>query len=83
MVDPVVYFLGFNYGFNLPTSESIGRYNPGDSYGLNLGMAIALNLSSSLSFSYDQKYTSRSRLNGEDIPGSYLTKESRQALSLL
>ncbi len=72
VIDPVVYFGGINYSFNLATTESIGRYDPGDSYGFNLGMAIALNLSNSISFSYDQQFALHSELDGESISGSYL-----------
>ena len=73
VVDPVVYFGGINYGWSLATNESAGRLNPGDSIGLSLGTAIALNLTSSLSFSYDQQFVERSELDGEPIPGTYLT----------
>lgn len=73
VIDPVVYFGSVNYSANLATSEEIGRFDPGNSIGFSLGMAIALNLNSSLSFSYDQQFTRRSRLNGEEVPGSYLT----------
>ncbi|MDZ7670106.1 MAG: hypothetical protein U5Q16_12035 [Gammaproteobacteria bacterium] len=73
VIDPVVYFGAVNYSANLATSEDIGRFNPGNSIGFSLGMAIALNLNSSLSFSYDQQFTQRSRLDGQEVPGSYLT----------
>lgn len=73
VIDPVVYFGAINYSANLATSEDIGRFDPGNSIGFSLGMAIALNLNSSLSFSYDQQFTQRSRLDGQEVPGSYLT----------
>ncbi|MDF0751011.1 transporter [Marinobacter sp. 71-i] len=73
VVDPLVYFGGANYSWNLSTREDAGRFEPGNSIGFSLGTAIALNLTSSLSFAYDQQFTERSRLDGEAVPGSYLT----------
>lgn len=73
VVDPVVYFGSVNHSWNLSTKESIGKYDPGDSYGFSLGMAIALNLSNSLSFGYDQQSVRHSSVDGVKVPGSYLT----------
>lgn len=73
VVDPVVYFGSVNYSINYARDEEIGRYDPGDSIGLSLGMAVALNLNSSLSFAYEQQFTRRARLDGAGVPGSYLT----------
>ncbi|MCM0612965.1 hypothetical protein KFJ24_10830 [Marinobacter sediminum] len=58
---------------NLATDEAFGRFDPGDSIGFSLGMAIALNLNSSLSFAYDHQFTRRSSVNSRPVPGSYLT----------
>lgn len=71
--DPVVYFGGVDYTWNQKSTQSIGQFDPGDSWGFNLGMALALNLNNSLSFAYDQRFTQKSRLNGSKIPGSYST----------
>ena len=71
VIDPVVYFAGLGYTPNSSTTEEIGKFEPGDSWGFNLGMAIALNLNNSLSFAYDQQFTQKSSLNGAPIPGSY------------
>ena len=73
VVDPLVYFASLNYSKNRSSSELIGRFDPGDSLGFSLGMAIALNLNSSLSFSYDQQSTRRTHIDGVAVPGSYLT----------
>lgn len=73
VVDPVVYFAGLNYTYNDKTTQEIGTLNPGDNWGFNLGMAVALNLNNSLSFAYDQQFTKRSELDGQAIPGSYAT----------
>lgn len=71
VIDPVVYFAGLGYTHNNRTAEEIGNFDPGDSWGVNLGMAIALNLNNSLSFAYDQQFTKKSRLDGESIPSSH------------
>jgi hypothetical protein len=71
--DPVVYFGGIDYTLNQKSTQSIGRFDPGDSWGFNLGMALALNLNNSVSFAYDQHFTQKSRLDGVKIPGSYST----------
>lgn len=73
VVDPVVYFGSVSYSRNLPDHETIGYYDPGDSAGFSLGMAVALNLNSSISFAYDQQRTRRAHVNGAGVPGSYLT----------
>jgi hypothetical protein len=73
VVDPVVYFASLNYSRNYSRTELIGHFDPGDSVGFSLGMAIALNLNNSLSFSYDQQSTRRSYVERSVVPGSYLT----------
>jgi hypothetical protein len=73
VVDPVVYFAGLDYTYNGSTTQSIGNLDPGDSWGFNFGMALALNLNNSLSFAYDQQFTGKSELDGKPIPGSYAT----------
>jgi hypothetical protein len=73
VVDPIVYFGSLSYSRNFARDETVGRFDPGDSAGISLGMAIALNLNSSLSFSYDQHFVQRARVDGLGVPGSYLT----------
>ena len=82
VVDPLVFFAGLSYTYNASTKKKFEtqdgdpvrlRFEPGNSWGFNLGMAIALNINSSLSFTYDQQFTKKSRLGGESIPGSYAT----------
>jgi len=73
VVDPVVYFGSLTYARNYKRTELIGQFDPGDSIGISLGMAIALNLNNSLSLSYDQQSTRRSRIDGENVPGTYFT----------
>ena len=82
VVDPVVYFWGLSYTYNDSTEQNFEtrtgdpvrrRFSAGDTWGFNIGMAIALNFNSSLSFAYDQQFTAKSKLDGEAIPGSYAT----------
>ena len=73
VVDPVVYFGGLNYTHNFGTYEEIGHFEPGDSWGFNMGMAIALNLNNSLSLAYDHQFSRRSKLDGIGIPDSYFS----------
>jgi long-subunit fatty acid transport protein len=73
VVDPVVYFGGLNYTKNYGTREEFGYFEAGDSWGFNIGMAIALNLNNSLSLAYDQQFSSRSELDDTGIPDSYFT----------
>ncbi len=70
VVDPVVFFGGINYQHNFETEKEIGSFDPGDSFGFNVGMAIALNLNTSLNLSYDQISHGHSRLDGVELPGS-------------
>jgi hypothetical protein len=71
VIDPVVYFGGLSYTHNHSTQQEVGRFDPGDSWGFNIGMALALNLNNSLSFAYDQQFTKKSTLDDKVIPGSY------------
>ena len=73
VVDPVVYFGSVSYSRNFAVDAPFGRYDPGDTAGFSLGMALALNLNSSLSFAYDQQRTKRGHVDRIGIPGSYLT----------
>lgn len=73
VVDPVVYFGSVSYGYNQARTEAFGRYDPGDTVGFSLGMAVALNLNGSISFSYDQQSTRHAKIDGTTVPGSYLT----------
>ena len=73
VVDPVVLFGSLSYTYNVKSTKSVGVIKPGDSYGAQLGMAIALNLYTSISFSYDQRFTEHTSIDGTDVPGTYLT----------
>jgi hypothetical protein len=70
VLDPAVFFGGLSYSHNFATDSRFGRYRAGPSYGFNVGLALALNLSSSLSFSYDHRFTAHGTIDGDPIPGS-------------
>lgn len=72
VVDPVVFFGGLSYTYNHPTEAAFGRFDPGDSIGAQAGLAIALNLDTSVSFAFDQQFSVASEVDGTDVPGSSL-----------
>lgn len=74
--DPVVFYGALSHTANLPADKPVGRLDPGDSYGFQLGIALSLNMGTSLSIGWEQRYTRRTELNGEGIPGSYLNSGS-------
>ena len=37
VIDPIVYFGGATYTYNLSTQEDIGKFEPGQSFGFDLG----------------------------------------------
>jgi hypothetical protein len=78
--DPAVVYGNINYAFDLSTDadESIntgsgmvrlGRVDPGDSVGLSLGMALALNEQTSLHFGYSHDYelATRTEIDGHTL----------------
>lgn len=74
--DPVVFYGALSYTANLPVNEPIGRVDPGDSYGFQAGVALSLNVDTSLSIGWEQRYTRRTRVDSQDIAGSYLNSGS-------
>jgi len=70
--DPVVFFGGLSYTANLPVNKSVGRVDPGDSYGFQAGIALSLNMDTSLSIGWEQRYTQKTKVNDQPIAGSYL-----------
>ena len=71
--DPVVIFGGLTFDYTDGREKQIGHVKPGFSSGLNLGMALALNFDTSLSFNFQFRYTDQSKINGQKIRGSDLT----------
>lgn len=78
--DPVVFFGGVNYVWNIkrdvnaPISykdttgtlytTQIGEVDPGDSVGINFGMGLGLNERSSFSLSYEHTWIERTKFDG-------------------
>lgn len=82
--DPAVLFGTFTYLHNFSRDnisrqvlngerEFLGKVAPGDVFGFNFGIGIALNDRSSFSFGYDHASVGRTRVNGVDVPGSLRT----------
>lgn len=79
--DPVVFFGNFSYLHSFGRSDlsltllngeqqSVGRVQPGDIWGFNIGMGLALNEKSSFSIGYDQSIVLPTHQNGQTVPGS-------------
>ena len=74
--DPAVFFGGLNYQFNLSRSGvtanttqgqiAVGDVDPGDVFGFNFGMGLALNEKSSFSLGYDGASVGKTKINGVD-----------------
>ncbi|MBW2569020.1 MAG: transporter [Deltaproteobacteria bacterium] len=74
--DPAILSLNISYFYNAPRNVGIegdinyGKIDPGDSIECGLGMLFALNEKLSLQFSYDQKFTGKSKQNGKKLVGT-------------
>ena len=79
--DPAIFFGTFNYTKNFKRGniyrtvlngerELLGDIDPGNVFGFNVGMGLALNEKASFSIGYDHNSVSRMRQNGQVIPGS-------------
>jgi hypothetical protein len=75
--DPVVFFGGVNYTWNIKRDvnqtiggavdgQHIGEIDPGDSIGLNFGMGLSLNERSSFSLSYEHTWIDKSKFDGHE-----------------
>jgi hypothetical protein len=69
-------FGGLSATYTEDEKKPIGRVKPGISYGINMGMALALNFDTSLSFSLQLTDTENTKVNGETIKGSDSTTGS-------
>ncbi len=83
--DPAIFFGTFSYLHNMKRSgvsrlvlngdrEPLGELKPGDVYGFNFGMGLALNDKASLSLGYDHSSIGRMKQNGITVPGSVRTQ---------
>lgn len=81
--DPVVFFGNFSYLHSFGKDESLrlvdgqtqflGKIQPGDIWGFNIGMGLALNEKASVSIGYDQSIVLPTSQNGQTVPGSVRT----------
>lgn len=71
--DPIVIFGGISVDYTDGRDKQIGYVIPGFSSGLNLGMALALNFDTSLSFNFQFRYTDQAKIDGQKINGSDLS----------
>ena len=69
--DPAVFFGGLNYMWNIAkdVGGDFGELDPGDAYGFNFGMGLALNEKASFSMGYEHSIISRTKREGEVLPG--------------
>ncbi|MEW6428067.1 MAG: transporter [Thermodesulfobacteriota bacterium] len=73
--DPAVLFGGVNYLWNVERQIGIkngydyGRIDPGDAYGFNFGLGVALNEKDSFSLGYEHSIIGRNRVNGSPPVG--------------
>jgi len=83
--DPAVFFGNFSYLHNFKRSnvyrtvlsgqqEALGEIKPGDVFGFNFGMGLALNEKASLSLGYDHSSIARTYQAGQPVPGSVRTQ---------
>jgi hypothetical protein len=83
--DPAVFFGSFTYAHNFKRTgvsrqvlggerEFIGDVQPGNVFGFNIGMGLALNERSSFSMGVDVSSIGRTRQNGAVVPGSVRTQ---------
>lgn len=79
--DPAIFFGTFSYTHNFKRDdvyrtvlngqrELLGEIKPGDVFGFNIGMGLALNERASFSIGYDHSSVGRTKQNGQIIPGS-------------
>lgn len=74
--DPAVFFGGINYIWNLKrdVGNGWGEIDPGNAYGFNFGMGLALNDKTSFSVGYEHTVVAPIRQNGQDMPGTLTTE---------
>ena len=79
--DPVVFFGGVNYLWNLPrhnvtdrAGQDFGDIDPGDAFGFNFGMGLALNERASFSIGYEHTIYGKTTINGQTPPSELTTQ---------
>jgi hypothetical protein len=77
--DPAILFLNLGYFYNIPRDVGeqgrmdFGEIDPGDSIEYSFGTSFALNEKLSMSFSFDQRFTGKTKQNGVEVVGSDAT----------
>lgn len=88
--DPVVFFGSLSYTKSLPAHHTIpvsdpaapditsrlAYFRPGDALGFQLGSILALNTETSVTVGWDQRFTQETKLDGKQIPASFLVEGS-------
>ncbi len=70
--DPVVLFSNLNYTTRLSDRKAdIGKVEPGNIIGMQLGLAVALNLETSLNFGWSQSWVEDTTVDGSTIRGTF------------
>ncbi len=71
--DPAVFFGGVNYAWNIKRDINktigttwVGEVDPGDSFGINFGMGLALNERSSFSLGYEHTWIGKTEMDGRE-----------------
>jgi hypothetical protein len=72
VLDPAVFFGTLSYTESLAADKGGHRFDPGSRMGLQFGMALALNLETSLSLAFEQSFTERTSVDGLEVPGTYV-----------
>lgn len=68
--DPVVFFADASYTANISRETPLGRVDPGDVLGFQLGLILAVNPVTSLSAAFEQRFTRHTDINRVQVPGS-------------
>jgi len=71
--DPVAFFGGLSYTVNFSDTRGGRDIDPGDTWGFNLGLALALNPETSINFQWDHRFTNHTQLDGTNVPATDFT----------
>lgn len=74
--DPAVFFGGVNYLYNFKrdVGKGFGTVDPGNAFGFNFGMGLALNDKTSISLGYEHTVVGKLTQNGVSPPGATTTQ---------
>lgn len=75
--DPAIIFGSLNYTRNLKRDiADYGKVDPGDSFGYSLGMTFALNYQVALNLQIEQNVTTKMKIDGTPVNGSFTNAAS-------